>query len=227
LWRATSANVSIERFAGIDTLVNNAGFGAFGIFETSTPELVMRQFQVNVFGVMDTIRAVLPHFRQRGAGTIVNVSSGAGVFTLPLISLYCASKFALEGFSEALSYELAALNIAVKIVEPGGVSGTNFGRRSGQEAAANREIPEYAPFLRHAGRVFEALVNAELSTAEDVANAIFIAVTDGSEQLRYVQGKDIEPLVTARRLGEDGYLSLLREQFGRLGKLEADSQDFR
>jgi short-subunit dehydrogenase len=81
--------------------------------------------------VMDTIRALLPHFRQKGAGTIVNVSSGAGVFSLPLISLYCASKFALEGFSEALSYELAALNIVVKIVEPGGVSGTNFGRRSG------------------------------------------------------------------------------------------------
>jgi short-subunit dehydrogenase len=93
-----------------------------------------------VFGVMDTIRALLPHFRQRRSGTIVNVSSGAGVFSLPLISLYCASKFALEGFSEALSYELAALNIAVKIVEPGGVSGTNFGRRSGQEAAGAPQI---------------------------------------------------------------------------------------
>jgi short-subunit dehydrogenase len=188
--------------------------GAFGLFEASSRDQVMHQFRVNVFGVMETIRAILPHFRARKAGTIVNVSSGAGIFTLPLISLYCASKFALEGFSEALSYELSALNIVVKIVEPGGVSGTNFGRRSGQEAANAPEMQDYAQFTSHAGHVFESLHRADLSTAEDVAETVFLAATDGSARLRYVHGKDIAPMVTARReWGEERYTSFMRRQF--------------
>ena len=80
------------------------------MFEATAREKVLEQFAVNVFGLMDVTRAVLPHFRANRSGVIVNMSSGAGVFTLPMLSLYCASKFALEGFSEALSYELADLN---------------------------------------------------------------------------------------------------------------------
>jgi len=110
----------IHRFGNIDALINNAGFGLFGLFEATPPEKIQQQFDVNVFGVMAVARAVLPHFRKNKGGVIVNVSSGAGLFTLPMISLYCASKFALEGFSEALAYELASQNIGVKIVEPHG-----------------------------------------------------------------------------------------------------------
>ena len=99
--------------------MNNAGFGLFGIFEWTRIEKVREQFDVNVFGTMDTVRAVLPHFREKRAGLIINVSSGAGVFALPMMSLYCASKFAIEGFSEGLWYELASQNIGVKIIEPG------------------------------------------------------------------------------------------------------------
>jgi short-subunit dehydrogenase len=103
---------------GIDVLINNAGFGLFGLFETTPPERIQEQFDVNFFGVMDVTRAILPHFRENKRGLIVNISSGAGIFTLPMISLYCASKFALEGFSEALAYELASQNIGVKLVVP-------------------------------------------------------------------------------------------------------------
>src|ERR1700680_1808212 len=110
----------VARFGRIDALVNNAGYGQYGIFEAIPREKILQQFDVNVFGVMDVIRAILPHFRANQAGSIVNVSSGAGLFTLPMISLYSASKFALEGFSEALAYELASQHIAVKIVEPHG-----------------------------------------------------------------------------------------------------------
>ncbi len=123
----------IARFGKIDALVNNAGFGLFGLLESFPREKIQEQFDVNVFGVIDVTRAILPHFRKNRGGVILNISSGAGVFTLPMLSMYCASKFALEGFSEALSYELASQNIVVKIIEPGGVTSTNFGKRSGAE----------------------------------------------------------------------------------------------
>jgi len=97
---SAAIDAGIARFGKIDALVNNAGFGLFGVFETLPIEKVKEQFDVNVFGVMDVTRAILPHFRRNKAGLILNISSGAGVFTLPALSLYCASKFALEGFSE-------------------------------------------------------------------------------------------------------------------------------
>ena len=134
----TAIEAGIARFGRIDALVNNAGFGLFGLFEATPREKIAEQFDVNVFGVMDVTRAILPHFRQNKSGVILNIGSGAGVFTLPMLSLYCASKFALEGFTEALSYELASQNIIVKMIEPGGVVSTNFGKRSG---ASPRKMP--------------------------------------------------------------------------------------
>src|SRR6266481_2467173 len=159
----------IARFGKIDALINNAGFGLFGVFETISREKVQQQFDINVFGVMDVMRAILPHFRKNKGGLIINVSSGAGVFTLPMLSLYCASKFALEGFSEALSYELASQNISVKIVEPGGVLSTNFGKRSSEEAAQNASIPDYDAFVTGANAIFASLRGQRLATEEDVA----------------------------------------------------------
>lgn len=84
----------VARFGRIDTLINNAGFGLFGLFEATSREKIQEQFDVNVFGVMDVTRAILPHLRKNQGGLILNASSGAGIFTLPTISLYHASKFA-------------------------------------------------------------------------------------------------------------------------------------
>ncbi|MFT3767610.1 MAG: SDR family oxidoreductase [Minicystis sp.] len=203
------------RFGGIDVVVNNAGFGLFGVFEGTARERVREQFDVNVFGVMEVVRAVLPGMRARRRGVIINVSSGAGVFALPMISLYNASKFALEGFSEALSYELASQGITVKIVEPGGVLETDFGRRSGEEAARTAPPADYADFLQGAMRVFEGLrANRTLGTSADVAQVIFDAATDGTDRLRYVATKDIEPLVRLRReTSESEYMEKMRAQF--------------
>jgi NAD(P)-dependent dehydrogenase (short-subunit alcohol dehydrogenase family) len=205
----------IARFGRIDVLVNNAGFGLFGVFETTAPEKVREQFDVNVFGVMDVTRAILPHFRANRSGTVINISSGAGVFTLPMISLYCASKFALEGFSESLSYELAGLGIAVKIVEPGGVTSTDFGKRSAEEAGKALQIADYGPFVTTALETFDGLRAARAgSTSEEVAEVIFTAATDGTDQLRYVATDDIKPLVAARReTSEDKYMAFMRGQF--------------
>src|SRR5580658_6763371 len=195
----TAIAAGIARFGRIDTVVNNAGFGLFGLFEATPREKIAEQFDVNVFGVMDVTRAILPHFRQNKGGIILNIGSGAGVFALPMISLYCATKFALEGFSESLAYELASQNIIVKIVEPGGVISTNFGKRSGAEAAHNASLPEYEGFVTHTQAVFAELRASRHATQEDVARVIFEAATDGKNQLRYLATTDIAPLVKARR----------------------------
>ena len=145
---------------------------------------------------------------------IVNVSSGAGVFTLPMISLYCASKFALEGFSEALTYELSPLGIAVKIVEPGGVATTNFARRSGDEAGQIAAPPDYDDFVAATDVIFAGLRDEAPATEGDVAKVIYQAATDGSDRLRYVATTDILPLVQARReTSEQRYIALLRSRF--------------
>lgn len=205
----------IKRFGQIDALVNNAGFGLFGLFEGTPRAKITEQFDVNVFGVMDVTRAILPHFRTRKAGIILNVGSGAGVFTLPMLSLYCASKFALEGFTEAISYELASQNITVKMIEPGGVISTRFGQRSGAEAMENTPLPDYDAFTAHTNEMFARLRGARLATEKDVAEVIFTAATDGTTQLRYVATEDIKPLIKARReSSEEEYIGLMRSRFG-------------
>jgi NAD(P)-dependent dehydrogenase (short-subunit alcohol dehydrogenase family) len=209
-----AVNAGIARFGRIDALVNNAGFGLFGLFEATSKEKIAEQFEVNVFGVMEVTRAVLSHFRKNKNGVILNVGSGAGVFTLPMLSLYCASKFALEGFTEALSYELASQNIRVKMIEPGGVVSTKFGQRSGAEAAHNATLPDYDDFVANTNAVFASLRAARLATEEDVAQVIYTAATDGTDRLRYVATDDIKPLVNARReTSEDQYIALMRSRF--------------
>jgi NAD(P)-dependent dehydrogenase (short-subunit alcohol dehydrogenase family) len=187
---ATAIAAGIARFGRIDALINNAGFGLFGLFEGTPREKILEQFEVNV------------------------ISSGAGVFTLPMISLYCASKFALEGFPEALSYELASQGITVKIIEPGGMLGTGFGKRSMAEAGQVEALPDYDAFIRHTGEIFAGLAAAASATEEDVAGVIFEAATDGTDRLRYVATDDIAPMVQARReTSESAYRALMRARF--------------
>ena len=208
----TSIAAAIARFGRIDVLVNNAGFGLFGLFEATSREKIQEQFDVNLFGLMDVTRALLPHFRANRSGVIVNISSGAGVFALPMISLYAASKFALEGFSESLSYELAPLGILVKVVEPGGVTSTSFGQRSAGEARDAVRLPDYDAFVAGAEKVFAGLrASRGNATSEEVAEVIFEAATDGTDRLRYVATEDIKPLVAARReTSEDEYIAFMR-----------------
>jgi len=111
---------SIERFGKLDAVINNAGYGHYGIFETIPQKSIQSNFDVNLFGVMNVVPAIVPVFRKQKEGLILNVSSVGGLVGLPSISIYISTKFALEGFTESLSYELASQNIVVKIVEPGG-----------------------------------------------------------------------------------------------------------
>ena len=121
----SAVDAGFARFGRIDTLVNNAGYGAYGPLEARSPEKIRRQFDVNVLGLLATTQAVLPHFRGNRTGTIINVSWFGGRMAFPLGTLYHRTKFAVEGLSESLYYELGALAIRVKIVEPGGMT-TDF-----------------------------------------------------------------------------------------------------
>lgn len=206
----------IHRFGRIDLVVNNAGYGLFGIFEGIQREAIQTQFEVNVFGAMDVVRAILPHFRSNGAGTIVNVSSGAGAIGFPMASIYSASKFALEGWSEGLSYELSSLGIKVKIVEPGGAVKTNFMARMGGESGSQRSIPDYSPFFKHISQMYAGMgSSADPDAVEKVVESIYAAATDGTDQLRYAPTNDIQPLLEARRgASEQEYRTLTLSVFG-------------
>ena len=152
------------------------GYGQYGLFEALSREDIQEQFDVNVFGVMDVTRALLPHFRRNKGGLVLNVGSGAGLFALPMISLYCASKFALEGFSEALAYELASQNIVVKLVEPhGGVNNTNFSERSAESSAKDDSLTAYDGFVERTQAAFSSMAAARTICSGDVAKVIFEA----------------------------------------------------
>ncbi len=118
-----------ERFGAIDVLVNNAAYNLTGPFEGATPDQIQALYEVNVFGVMNVTREILPYFRKKHTGMIINVSSLGGLIGMPLSSFYASAKWAVEGFSESLRFELRKLGIHVKIVEPGGVK-TRFASNS-------------------------------------------------------------------------------------------------
>lgn len=210
---ATAIQLGIEKFGHIDVLLNNAGYGQQGIFEAVSPEKIREQFDVNVFGLMNVTRAVLPHFRANKNGMIINVTSGAGRVTVPLISIYAASKFAIEGFSESLSYELKSQNIKVKVIEPGYVA-TSFYERAANDFAFDANLNDYADFQTDMNTLFSSFGEMETASAADVAKDIFGAATDETDTLRYVVGPDLEPLIHLRNsVPDQDYMQAMRSRF--------------
>lgn len=200
----SAIEAGIARFGQIDVVINNAGYGLFGVFEGLSSEAIQAQFAVNVFGAMDVIRAILPHFRARRAGTIINVTSGAGAIGFPMASLYCASKFALEGFSESLRYELAPQGIKVRLVEPGGAMKTAFMARVGGESQGQTQIEAYQPFVAHVGNLYAGMGSvADADAVEKVVASLHEAAIDPSDRLRYAPTSDIQALLDARRSSDE------------------------
>jgi NAD(P)-dependent dehydrogenase (short-subunit alcohol dehydrogenase family) len=171
----------------IDVLVNNAGIGVVGAFEATPMTTVREVFETNTLGVMATTQAVLPQFRARRSGVIVNVTSSVTLTPMPLASAYTASKMAIEGFTASLALELGFFNVRVKLVEPGYCPTTQFTSNGG--ARMQGLIPEpYAPF---AEPIFAAFGKPSMVTREsDVAEAVWRAATDTSGQLRFPAGAD-------------------------------------
>jgi NAD(P)-dependent dehydrogenase (short-subunit alcohol dehydrogenase family) len=191
---------TMQRFGRLDAIVNNAGYGLVGVFEGIEAERIQKQFETNVFGLMAVTRAAIPLLRTQGFGTIINVASMGGRITFPLYSVYHATKFAVEGFSESLSYELDPFNIKVKVIEPGAIR-TDFYDRSADKAAV-ATLPAYRPYHEAAmAKMDEA--GAKGSSAELVAATIWKAANDSSFRLRYPVGSDAKALIGVKRWVSD------------------------
>ena len=201
----------ISRFGRIDAIVNNAGYGAYGPLESFPRENIVKQFNTNVIGLMDVTKAIIPHFRAHKDGVIVNISSIGGQMTFALGSLYHGTKFAVEGISESLHYEMAAIGVKVKIVEPGFIA-TDFGGRSFDFQAG--EIEEYKPLINALMQQWQN-PNNTVSPPSLVAVVIFKAVTDDSEQLRYRAGDDANFLLDSRKkMTDDEFFKMMNSQLG-------------
>jgi len=183
---------TLQRFGGIDVLVNNAGFALLGPLEGASDADLRKQFDTNVLGVIGMIQMVLPIMREAGGGVIVNLSSIGGLLSFPLLSTYHSTKFAIEGLTETLQYEVAQHGIRVKLVEPGGAK-TSFSGSS----MIKTPHPAYHALMsgfENASRAMEA----RLPGPEKVAKMIYRAATDNSSRLRYPV--IAFPLITIRKL---------------------------
>ena len=209
---AEAVAAAIVRFGRIDALLNNAGYGAYGPLEAFSTDRIRRQFDTNVIGLLEVTKAVLPHMRANRAGTIVNISSIGGQITFPLGTLYHGTKFAVEGLSEALHYELEPLGIRVRIVQPGMIR-TDFGGRS-FDFAMDDSLPDYAPAAQAMGRLFGKLA-ANPSTPEVVADVIWQAVRTRGDRLRFRAGPDAEALLDERKAKDDAaFIGAIRGLMG-------------
>jgi short-subunit dehydrogenase len=194
----SAISATLEKFGRIDAVVNNAGYGVVGPFEATTLEQVQRQIDTNLIGLMNVCREIIPYFREQKRGHIVNIASVGGRMTLPLYSVYHATKWAVEGFSESLQHELEQFNIRVKIIEPGPIK-SDFYDRS-QVIATKEGLHAYDHFVE------KVLPNMQKAGAEGpdgtvVAQTIYDAVTDGSKRLRY--GVNTRGMLLARRFLPD------------------------
>lgn len=191
-----SIAAALDASGPIDALVNNAGIGVVGAFEATPMAHVRKIFETNTFGVMAMTQAVIPQFRQRRAGVIVNVTSSVTLAPMPLAAAYTVSKTAIEGFTGSLVHELGVFNVRAKLVEPGYAPTTRFAQNI--DVRLEDLIPEaYAAF---AAPIFDILAKPALVTTErDVAEAVWRAVNDVSGQLRFPAGADAVALAQAPR----------------------------
>jgi len=191
-----SIAAAIEACGPIDVLVNNAGIGAIGVFEATPMSTVRELFETNTFGVMAMTQAVVPQFRARRSGVVVNVTSSVTLAPMPLTAAYTASKMAIEGFTGSLAHELGAFNVRVKLVEPGYGPTTRFASNVGSRMEGL--FPEtYAAFATPILASFAEVTT--VTTEADVAEAVYRAANDTSGQLRFAAGADAVALAQLGR----------------------------
>jgi short-subunit dehydrogenase len=181
----------------IDVLINNAGFGLVGFFEDLTLEEIRDQFETNFFGVLNITKKIIPIMRLQKRGTIINISSGAGQVGFPGISAYVSTKFAIEGFSESLMYELLPYGINVVIIEPG-VTKTNFFRNSRVSEHSVKKNSTYSRSLDKFQRNIE-LMQEHATPPTDVANVIIQVLGTSEPKQRYIVGNDVAMILEAKK----------------------------
>jgi NAD(P)-dependent dehydrogenase (short-subunit alcohol dehydrogenase family) len=194
----------------IDVVFNNAGYGLAGPIEGTTEEQLTAQVSTNLLGVIRTTQAFVPYFRERKRGLFLNTTSIGGLVAFPLFSVYHATKWAVEGFSESAAFELGELGITVKTLSPGGIK-TDFASRSLVVA----QHPAYDEMFGKVVTAFQAPERAATaSTAEQIAEVAYEAATDGKAQLRYVAGGDAQALYAQRKAaGDEAFRAEVKKRF--------------
>jgi len=195
---------------GVDVVFNNAGYGLAGPLEGLTDDQILRMVNTNMLGAIRVTKAFTPHFREKRAGLFINTTSIGGLMTVPFNSIYHATKWALEGWSESMAFELDQFGIGIKTIEPGGMK-TDFFTRSFDTG-------------RHPA--YDALVNKVMSvitdpkqmatyfSPEQVAEVVYEAATDGKDQLRYIAGADAKAMYAMRlQLGDEAFRKAIAQQF--------------
>ena len=206
----------VAESGGVDVVFNNAGYGLGGALEGLTDEQILRMVNTNMLGAIRTTRAFTPHFREKRAGLFINTTSIGGLLTVPFNSIYHATKWALEGWSESMAFELNQFGIGIKIIEPGGMK-TDFFTRSFDTG----RHPAYDPLVNKVmGIITDPKQMATYSSPEQIAEVVYEAATDGKDQLRYVAGADAKSMYAMRlQLGEEASRKALAQQF--FGKVKA------
>lgn len=194
----------------IDVVFNNAGYGLAGPFEGAADDQIVRQLNTNLLGVMRVTQAFLPHFREKKSGLFITTTSIGGLITLPFNSVYHATKWALEGWSESLAFELNPHGIGVKTVSPGGIA-TDFAGRS-------LDLTAHQAYDDQMQKVLSVFMDPErqkdYSTPEQIAEVVFEAATDGKNQLRYPAGEDAKAWYEQRKLvGDEAFRQGIKEMF--------------
>ncbi len=203
----TTVNRAIA-LSGIDVVFNNAGYGLLGPMEAISDEQIVDEINTNLLGVLRVTHAFIPYFRERRQGLFISTTSMGGLLAFPLHSIYHATKFGVEGWSESMSFELGLHNISIKTVSPGGIA-TDFTGRSLDRSShpGYKELEDR--LFSNIDRMMEAA-----STPEQIAAVVFEAATDGKDQLRYVAGKDANDIYARRlQIGPEEFRKEIRQQF--------------
>src|SRR5450432_212643 len=190
----------------IDVVFNNAGYGLLGPLESITDEQLKRQLDTNLLGVIRVTQAFIPHFREKQNGLFISTTSIGGLITFPFSSVYHATKWALEGWSESMSFELKKIGVGIKTVSPGGIK-TDFLSRSADMSSH----PAYEKWIT---KMFSHISEDNFTPAEKIAAVVYEAATDGKDTLRYVAGEDAKALYTQRlQNGDEKFRKQMEQQF--------------
>jgi NAD(P)-dependent dehydrogenase (short-subunit alcohol dehydrogenase family) len=191
----------------VDVVFNNAGYALMGAMEAFTDEQILKQINTNLLGVLRVTQGFIPHFREKKSGLFISTTSIGGLFGFPLHSIYHATKFAIEGWSESMSFELGLHNIGIKTIAPGGIATDFLGRSLDRSSlAAYKDIED---------KLFSAIdgMMQAASTAEQIAESVYEAATDGKDQVRYLAGNDAQAMYAHRlEIGNEEFRKEIRKQ---------------
>jgi NAD(P)-dependent dehydrogenase (short-subunit alcohol dehydrogenase family) len=190
----------------IDVVFNNAGYGLMGPLEATTDEQIVRQLNTNILGVIRVTQAFIPYFREKQNGLFISTTSIGGLITFPFSSVYHATKWALEGWSESMAFELNKIGVGIKTVSPGGIKTDFFGR--------SVDISAHPAYEKWVAKMFAGISEDDFMPAEQIAAVVYEAATDGKDKLRYVAGEKAKALYSQRlQLGDEAFRKQMEQTF--------------